>query len=85
MLREKSWKTWLNTNGQTTSIRAHLRDKHGDNWISVVIKEKLKDWQLRESEKRSRPQKDQGMEPFTLAGLYERLVRWVAADDQVCL
>ena len=23
-------------------------------------------------------------EPFSLTGFYERLVRWVAVDDQVC-
>lgn len=79
---EISWTTWKNVEGQTASIRQHLRGKHGKVWRDVVVLRQLKGWKevgafTLEDEPRER-------EPFSLAGFYERLVRWVAVDDQVC-
>jgi hypothetical protein len=54
-------------------------------WEEMVIKERLKNWQKVDQDKALREQEPRSseIEPFTLEGLYERLVRWIATDDQV--
>jgi hypothetical protein len=58
-----------------------MKDEHLKVWQDVVVLEKLKGW------------KDIGTSPsylesgqrekFSIEGFYERLLRWIAVDDQV--
>jgi len=60
-----------------------MMKEHGKYWRDIVILKQLKGWEqlgampvdgLRPCER----------EPFSLGGFYDRLIRWVAVDDQVC-
>ena len=79
---EISWTTWKNVEGQTAFIRQHLRGKHGKDWDVVVLRQ-LNGW--KEVGALTVEDEPREQEAFSLAGFYERLVRWVAVDDQVCL
>ena len=79
---ETLWTTWKNVEGQTASIRQHLRGKHGKVWRDVVVLRQLKGW--KEVGAVTLEDEPREWEPFSLAGFYERLVKWVAVDDQVC-
>lgn len=52
-----------------------------------MIKERLKNWQKIDQDRGKREQRttapDSVNRTFTLEGFFERLVRWVATDDQV--
>lgn len=78
-----NWKTWRNVAGQTSAIRSHLKDEHEKVWREVVVLQKLKGWkELGGTTTHS------DLEPgrnghFSIEGFYERLLRWVAVDDQV--
>ncbi|KAF5332789.1 hypothetical protein D9611_005171 [Ephemerocybe angulata] len=74
---------WKNTNGQNKAIRRHLRKSHGRNWINAVIARKLKGWRtIRMKEHVTDTSTTRVREPFTLEGFLERLIRWLAVDDQ---
>lgn len=85
------WHIWQNTDGQTEAIRAHNWKFHAEEWVRLVIAEKLKGWETIEGklmdyrcrQSATMAQTAQMREEFTLEGFYERLVRWVAVDDQV--
>lgn len=81
------WHTWKNGDGQTTTIRQHLLKHHQLSWEDMVIKERLKNWQTVEQGRLDALRKGIKIikEPFTSDGFYERLVHWVATDDQVCV
>lgn len=66
--------------GQTSCVRNHLKNDHGEMWLKIVISQELKGWQdaARNSNHRDR-------EPFSLGGFNERLLKWIAVDDQVLL
>lgn len=83
--RFEGWKVWTNSNGQTATIRRHFIKEHRPMWEEMVIKECLKNWQKIDQDKNKREQESRSSEtkPFTPEGLYERLVRWIATDDQV--
>jgi hypothetical protein len=49
----------------------------------MVILQKLKGWEELGSAEASPHDKEQV--PFSVDGFYERLVRWIAVDDQVLL
>ncbi|KAF5319548.1 hypothetical protein D9619_008318 [Psilocybe cf. subviscida] len=78
------WHTWKNSDGQTTTIRQHLLKHHQLSWEDMVIKEQLKNWQTVEQGRLDALRKGIKIikEPFTSDVFYERLVRWVATDDQ---
>ncbi|THU83592.1 hypothetical protein K435DRAFT_871131 [Dendrothele bispora CBS 962.96] len=73
-------RAWRNSDGQTKTLRKHLRS-HGKTWTEIILIKKLKGWEKlardlpTETETRARP-------PFTLEGFYERLLKWIAVDDQ---
>ncbi|KAF5309470.1 hypothetical protein D9619_012446 [Psilocybe cf. subviscida] len=77
-------KVWTNSDGQTATIRRHFIKEHRPIWEEMVIKERLKNWQKIDQDKNIREQESRSSEtePFTLEGLYERLVCWIATDDQ---
>jgi hypothetical protein len=84
------WHVWQNTDGQTEAIRAHNWKFHAEEWVRLVIAEKLKGWEMIEAklmdyrrQSTATAQTGKPCEGFTLERFYERLVRWVAVDDQV--
>jgi hypothetical protein len=82
---ENKWKVWRNVSGQTTAIRNHLKDEHETVWREVVLLEKLKGWKEignHPSHSSSDPETRRN-ERFSIEGFYERLLRWIAVDDQV--
>lgn len=81
-----NWKVWKNSDGQTSTIRSHMIKNHLETgWEELVIKERLKNWQKVDHDRGKREQSTAvpSVGPFTLEGFYERLVCWVATDDQV--
>ncbi|KAF5353589.1 hypothetical protein D9758_013794 [Tetrapyrgos nigripes] len=72
---------WHNSDGQTKTLRTHLSEKHGQSWREIVLIKQLKGW---EALANGLPQEDQSKPrpSFTLEGFYERLLRWIAVDDQ---
>lgn len=76
------WRCWKNTGGQTEAIWAHLLSdrKHAEQYQHWVLEHKLKGWEtLGKTDNEQGP----GARPqFTLEGFYERLVCWIAVDDQ---
>jgi hypothetical protein len=79
------WKVWRNVHGQTSAIRNHLKEEHEMLWRDVVVLEKLKGWKdVGNSPSYSESGRTRnGSEKFTIEGFYERLLRWIAVDDQV--
>ena len=53
---------------------------HGKAWREVVVLNKLKGWETIDLPINGKNHR----EPFSLEGFYQRLVRWVSVDDQVC-
>lgn len=88
ILSSGSVHTWSNSAGQNENIRQHLRHIHQSAWEEIVKIKKLKNWDkivtLEEAKVSSSELVDRVQEPFTLEGFYERLVRWIVVDDQVC-
>jgi hypothetical protein len=83
LLSGEKWKVWRNVHGQTSSIRNHLKEEHETLWRDVVVLEKLKGWKdIGNSPTYSEPGRAHN-EKFTIEGFYERLLRWIAVDDQV--
>lgn len=76
------WQTWKNSDGMTTTIRAHLQKFHQKEWQDVVVGKQLKAWEEQASMTGPAPTR-QHREPFTLRGFHDRLVRWIVVDDQV--
>ncbi|KAJ7834015.1 hypothetical protein B0H13DRAFT_2110220 [Mycena leptocephala] len=81
-LRLKNWSAWKNVNGQTKAIRRHLQSEHGKVWKDMVLLKQLKNWETLEASTTQAPDE---REEFSLPGLYESLVKWIAVDDQACL
>jgi hypothetical protein len=77
------WKVWRNVHGQTSAIRNHLKEEHEALWRDVVVLEKLKGWKdVGNSPGYSESGRTRN-EKFTIEGFYEKLLRWIAVDDQV--
>ncbi|KAJ7468179.1 hypothetical protein FB451DRAFT_389795 [Mycena latifolia] len=77
---DNTWIVWRNTHGQTTTIRKHLQSQHGRYCWEMVVLKQLKGWETVGQAKGSSEGAER--EPFSLPGFYERLVRWIAVDDQ---
>ncbi len=79
----KQWRVWKNASNQAKAIRKHLQS-HNELWEDVIILKQLKHWQeVAKFQQRHTDSNGQQHEPFTLSGFYERLLRWIAIDDQV--
>lgn len=76
--RGPQWTTWKNVSGQTSAIRSHLKEKHYRTWRELVMLNQLKGWT-----DISKECPEDEREAFSLQGFYERLLRWIAVDDQV--
>lgn len=76
------WTTWKNVEGQTTAIRNHLKT-HDKLWSDLVLLKQLKGWDRMGTSNKNSPSGER--EAFSLPGFYERLVKWIAVDDQVRL
>ncbi|KAJ7026472.1 hypothetical protein C8F04DRAFT_1190538 [Mycena alexandri] len=75
----EKWTVWRNGEGQTGNIRHHLRTEHYKLWSDLVVLKKLKGW---ESVGISAKTAAGEREEFSLPGFHERLVKWIAVDDQ---
>jgi hypothetical protein len=76
------WTTWKNVEGQTTAIRNHLKSQsHEKVWHDMVLLKQLKGWETLGTSNKNSPSGEH--EPFSLPGFYNRLVKWIAVDDQV--
>jgi hypothetical protein len=78
----------MNINGMANTIRVHLSSKHRDEWRKIVVMEKLKGWaKLLHGNGDNKSYCGGATQelPFTHEGFLERLVRWIAVDDQVDL
>ena len=69
-------------------MRDHLIDKHWNLYSSIVLANELKGWEKIASGVISGPEGQKAAigdrEPFSVEGFYERLIKWVVVDDQVC-
>lgn len=72
---------WRNISGQTSCVRNHLKNAHEAMWLQIVILQELKGWR----DAGCLNSNHQNREPFSLTGFYERLLKWIAVDDQVCM
>ena len=81
VFRPDEWQEpWSNKNAQSDLIRKHLTLKHGKLYREIVVLKKLKNWEtIHQFATREKPPR----EPFSLPGFYERLIKWIAVDDQV--
>lgn len=82
------WQLWACQNGQTPTIRTHLRTHHPDEWRDAVLANELKGWQKLAVKGADDPSSMPGLnfprpEPFTKAGLDMKLADLIAADDHV--
>jgi hypothetical protein len=69
-----------NVGGQCHNIRRHLKKEHFKTWADIVVLKKLKGWQgIHQHLKKGEPSR----EPFHLEGFHDKLIRWIAVDDQV--
>ena len=69
-----------NKNAQSDLICKHLTSKHGKLYREIVVLKKLKTW---ETIDQSAAREKLSHEPFSLPGFYERLIKWIAVDDEV--
>ncbi|KAJ7790833.1 hypothetical protein B0H14DRAFT_2625605 [Mycena olivaceomarginata] len=75
------WTTWKNVKGQTTAIHNHLKSQsHEKVWHDIVLLKQLKGWETLGTSNKNSPSGEH--EPFSLPGFYNRLVKWIAVDDQ---
>ncbi|KAJ7794068.1 hypothetical protein B0H14DRAFT_2622246 [Mycena olivaceomarginata] len=80
--RGDQWTTWKNVKGQTTAIHNHLKSQsHEKVWHDIVLLKQLKGWETLGTSNKNSPSGEH--EPFSLPGFYNRLVKWIAVDDQV--
>ncbi|KAJ7735047.1 hypothetical protein B0H16DRAFT_1765616 [Mycena metata] len=76
-----NWTTWRNVDGQTSAIRNHLKsESHAKVWRDMVLLKQLKGWETLGTSNKETPSGTR--ETFSLPGFYERLVKWIAVDDQ---
>lgn len=81
--RAPQFKLYKNGTAQNSTLREHFETKHKQLWIKecarVNITPKMK------ADKKPKVDIDSVQdEPFSLDGMMEYLLRWIAADDQVC-
>lgn len=74
---------WKNAEGMTDTIRKHMIKEHSPVWCEFVLLNHLKGWETVNLPKAGTAEKSYDTGEFTLTGFYERLVRWIVADDQV--
>nr|VWO95490.1 Lmo0415 protein [Ganoderma boninense] len=75
------------TNGQTDTIRDHHSTCHKEEWRKEVVENQLKGWEKLSFKNGVAPAPSQSPnaappEPFTQAGFHQRIVQWIAHDDQ---
>ena len=75
--------TWKNNGSATSTIRKHLQRYHETEWVNTVQHKKLKG-HIEPHEQHNGTGGDSPAQeaPFTVAGFYERLIRWIIVDDQ---
>ena len=66
-----------------TVTRKHLKTCHPHLYRHFVITNKLKGWETIDDGHDWNGSYERA--EFTLDGFYQRLIRWIAVDDQVCL
>jgi hypothetical protein len=74
---------WLNAGGQTDCICKHFKKHHNLVWRELVLQNKLKGWETVDQPESTPQGPMYNPNEFTLTRFYERLVRWIVADDQV--
>ncbi|KAF5329696.1 hypothetical protein D9619_009224 [Psilocybe cf. subviscida] len=79
----RKWTKWQNVKGQTTAIRNHLASKHTLSWEDLVVANHLKGWEnIQQGKGACLQSNDRSYAPFTLKEFHERLICFMAADDQ---
>jgi hypothetical protein len=81
-IRLEKWSTWKNVDGQTTAIQNHLKVEHGKVWRELILLKQLKGWETIGASTQTAPGE---REEFSIPGFYDRLVKWIAVDDQARL
>jgi hypothetical protein len=76
--QRQKWHTYKNVDGIVTNLRNHLTSEHLAIYEGYLANKEQSDALLP-----GRQRSESFAQPFTLEGFYERLVRWVVADDQV--
>ncbi len=83
---EARWHTWNIKNGQTDTIRTHLRTHHPKDWPASVVQNHLKGWESLGFKNGVPPTTQSSTdrpEPFSLEGLERRIVQFIARGDHV--
>ncbi len=83
---EAPWHTWNIKNGQTDTIRTHLRIRHYDDWAASVVQNRLKGWEtlgFKNGIPPTTPSYTDRPEPFSLEGLERRIVQFISRGDHV--
>jgi hypothetical protein len=74
---------YTNSTAQNSTLHEHFESKHKELWVKecarIGITPKVKD-----NQKPKFNNDNVQDEPFTLDGMMHHLLRWIAADDQVC-
>ncbi|KAJ7794573.1 hypothetical protein B0H14DRAFT_2621774 [Mycena olivaceomarginata] len=76
------WSTWKNVDGQTPAIRNHLKAEHGKIWRVLVLLKQIKGGETIGASTETAPGE---RKEFSIPGFYNRLVKWIAVDDQARL
>src|SRR5882757_2136928 len=79
----RDWQVYKNTEGITTTMRSHLRQRHGTEYDKVVSALKLKHSNELEGDGPT-PNTSFRRGPFKLEEWIRLIIRWIVADDQVC-
>ncbi|KAJ2994371.1 hypothetical protein NUW54_g7561 [Trametes sanguinea] len=85
--KTKPLQLWRCQNGQTDTIRDHMRVHHDPEWHQEVVANQLKGWESLAFQGSGAQDLDDDddagpAEPFSTYALSRRIVRWIAADDQ---
>ncbi|KAF7330238.1 putative AC transposase [Mycena venus] len=75
----EKWTTWKNVEGQTASIRHHLKTTHTKVWKELVFLKKLKGYETLGAANNQDPGE---REEFSIPVFYDKLAKWIAVDDQ---
>ncbi|KAL0568490.1 hypothetical protein V5O48_013490 [Marasmius crinis-equi] len=76
----EDWSTYKNTDGQSSTLRDHLKREHLVVWKNTVKTRKLKGWETIDSTAPDESQSES--EPFCKEGFYTRLIRFLAVYDE---
>ncbi|KAF5372361.1 hypothetical protein D9615_009320 [Tricholomella constricta] len=74
----KKWKTWKHQSGMTSCYRAHLKNKHLNDYEAVIERLGLKHSTNDRPASGTMPEHG----PFSLETFYLLLMKWIVVDDQ---